>query len=123
MTLRKPAILRHSVLACALASAVVTSALAQDVRGLVVDHELDFIVFDDQVIVFWLIQSHSYARAASAEALDEEADTLAVVFGPVEALEGFVGRVADDDQVQVAHVSSSFLLLKSGTRLQRNPRQ
>lgn len=92
------------------------AALAQHVRSLGIHYELDFVVFYDQVVILWLIQSHSYARAASAKALDEEPDTLAVMLCPVEAAESFAGAVAEGDKIRVAHDDVPFSGSEPGAR-------
>ena len=79
------------------------AALKQDVARLAVHQKLNPAVVYDFVVILWLIQSHADTRPTSAETLDEEADSLALVFIPIESAKGLAGAGRNADQIGVVH--------------------
>ena len=91
---------------------VQTAALTQHIGGLGVGHEFQAALLDHVIIFFRLIQSHAHAGPASAKALDEEPDALALVLGPVETAESGVRAVRNADEIEIAH---NYLFCSCGT--------
>ena len=85
------------------------AALANYVSCLAIQNKLDSALFQGQIFIFRLIQSHANTGAASAKALDKKANAFALVLRPVETLEGFGGGFSNADQVRIAHDEPPFL--------------